>query len=241
MYTGASGFERYQSALIGSGLNTQLGAFALDITQSRLKLEDNRQQGQQYRLTWNSTLPRSATALWLEAKYSSHHFYGQRDATDAQAFVSQYFSSREKQSFSASINQPLSDTRGSFYLSGSLKKFWDQQDNYRQYAVGYTNAQGNLTGVYPPSVSGMRINRVRSPKMTKSCSHSAISCPGITPVLRRSSDSYSNNGKASNTRLGFTTSTDEENNIVWGSIPAISAAVVWNGEQTAWCVRLIPR
>ncbi|MEG0446779.1 MAG: hypothetical protein RR687_08390, partial [Comamonas sp.] len=44
------------------------------------------------------------------------------DALDAQAFVSQYFSSREKQSFSASINQPLSDTWGSFYLSGSLKK-----------------------------------------------------------------------------------------------------------------------
>lgn len=38
LYTGASGFERYQSALIGSGLNSQLGAFALDVTQSRLNL-----------------------------------------------------------------------------------------------------------------------------------------------------------------------------------------------------------
>lgn len=148
LYTGASGFERYQSALIGSGLNSQLGAFALDVTQSRLNLEDDRQQGQQYRLTWNRTLPWSETSFWLEAKYSSHHFYGQRDALDAldtQASVNQYLSLREKQSFSASINQPLSDTWGSFYLSGSLKKFWDQQDNYRQYAMGYTNARGNLT------------------------------------------------------------------------------------------------
>jgi len=220
LYTGASGFERYQSALIGSGLNTQLDAFALDITQSRLKLEDNRQQGQQYRLTWNSTLPWSATALWLEAKYSSHHFYGQRDALDAldaQAFVSQYFSSREKQSFSASINQPLSDTWGSFYLSGSLKKFWDQQDNYRQYAVGYTNAWGNLTW----SISAQRFwNEDQQGSVTKDdqimLSFSYFLPRDNAGFTQISSDSYSNNGKASNTRLGFTTSTDEENNIVWG-------------------------
>lgn len=37
---------------------------------------------------------------------------------------------------------------------------------------------------------------------------------GFTQI---SSDSYANNGKASNTRLGFTTSSDDENNIVWGA------------------------
>lgn len=218
LYTGASGFERYQSALIGSGLNSQLGAFALDVTQSRLNLEDDRQQGQQYRLTWNRTLPWSETSFWLEAKYSSHHFYGQRDALDAldtQASVNQYLSLREKQSFSASINQPLSDTWGSFYLSGSLKKFWDQQDNYRQYAMGYTNARGNLTW----SISAQRLwNEDQQGSVTKDdqimLSFSYFLPRDNAGFTQISSDSYSNNGKASNTRLGFTTSSDEENNIV---------------------------
>lgn len=220
LYSGASGFERYQSALVGSGLNSGLGAFAIDITQSRLNLDDDRRQGQQYRLTWNRTLPWSETSLWLEAKYSSHHFYGQRDALDALNTVASetsYQSLREKQSYSASINQPLSDTWGSFYLSGSLKKYWDQQDNYRQYAVGYTNSWGNLTW----SVSAQRFwNEDEHGSVTKDdqimLSLSYFLPRDHTGFTQISSDSYANNGKASNTRLGFTTSSDDENNIVWG-------------------------
>ncbi|EHE7768658.1 TPA_asm: fimbrial biogenesis outer membrane usher protein [Salmonella enterica subsp. enterica serovar Javiana] len=220
LYTGASGFERYQSALIGSGLNTELGAFAIDVTQSRLNLDDDRHQGQQYRLTWNRTLPWSETSIWLEAKFSSHHFYDQRDALDsldAETSVNPYTSLREKQSLSASINQPLSDTWGSFYLSGSVKKYWDQQDNYRQYAVGYTNAWGNLTW----SISAQRFwNEDERGSVTKDdqimLSFSYFLPRDNAGFTQISSDSYSNNGKASNTRLGFTTSSDEENNIVWG-------------------------
>jgi len=220
LYTGAFGFERYQSALIGSGLNTKLGAFAIDVTQSRLNLDDDRHQGQQYRLTWNRTLPWSQTALWLEATFSSHHFYGQRDALDVLDAANsdrQYLSLREKQSLSASINQPLSDTWGSFYLSGSLKKYWDQQDNYRQYAVGYTNAWGNLTW----SISAQRFwNEDERGSVTKDdqimLSFSYFLPRDNAGFTQISSDSYSNNGKASNTRLGFTTSTDDENNIIWG-------------------------
>lgn len=220
LYTGASGFERYQSALIGSGLNSGLGAFAIDVTQSRLNLNDDRHQGQQYRLTWNRTLQWSETSLWLEAKYGSHHFYGQRDALDALDAVTSmntYSSLREKLSVSASINQPLAATWGSFYLSGSLKTYWNQQDNYRQYAAGYTNTWGNLTW----SVSAQRFwNEDERGSVTKD-DQIMLSFNYFLPrnnagFTQISSDSYSNNGKASNTRLGFTTSSDEENNIVWG-------------------------
>lgn len=217
LYSGASGFERYQSALIGSGLNSGIGAFAVDITHSRLNLDDDRQQGQQYRLTWNRTLLWSETSLWLESKYRSHHFYGQRDALDAEMSSNQYLSLREKLSLSASINQPLAETWGSFYLSGSLKKYWDQQDNYRQYAVGYTNSWGNLTW----SVSAQRFwNEDERGSVTKD-DQIMLSLSYFLPRDRAgftqiSSDSYSNNGKVSNSRLSLTTSSDEENNIVWG-------------------------
>ena len=94
------------------------------------------------------------------------------------------------------------DTWGSFYLSGSLRSSGSGRIIIASMPWLH-QCLSNLTRAYPPNVYGMRINRVRSPKMTKSCSHSAISRPGITLVLRKSSDSYSNNGKASNTRLGF--------------------------------------
>lgn len=220
LYSGASGFERYQSAQLGSGLNSRLGAFAIDVTQSRLHLDDDRHQGQQYRLTWNRTLAWSETSLWLEAKYSSHHFYGQRDALDAldaEKSDNPFRSLREKQSYSVSINQPLSDTWGSFYLSGSLKKYWDRQDNYRQYAVGYTNSWGNLTW----NISAQRLwNEDDHGSVTKD-DQIMLSLSYFLPrdnagFTQISSDSYANNGTASNTRLGFTTSSDDENNIVWG-------------------------
>lgn len=217
-YTGASGFERYQSALLGSGLNTSWGAIALDITHSRFNDDERENQGQQYRISYNRTIPWSQTSLWFEGKMNSQHYYGQRDALDELDSNHEYQLLREKQSYSVSVNQPLIEQWGSIYLSGSIKKYWDQQNSYRQYAMGYTNSWGNLTW----NISAQRFwNEDDFGSVTKDDQVSLIfsyylprSNSGYTHI---SSETYSNNGKAHNTRLGFTTTSDYENNLVWGA------------------------
>lgn len=217
-YSGASGFEDYQSALLGGGFNTRWGAIALDITQSRFNVDQRRHQGQQYRMTYNRTLPVVQTSLWLETKLNSQHYYGQRDALDELDTNSDYRVLREKNSYSVSINQPLTDQWGSLYLSGSIKTYWHQQNNYRQYAMGYTNNWGNLTW----NISAQRFwnedefgSAIKDDQIALTFSYYLPSSnSGYTQI---SSETYSNNGKAHNTRLGFTTSSDDENNLVWGA------------------------
>ncbi|TDN54073.1 outer membrane usher protein [Buttiauxella sp. JUb87] len=217
-YSGASGFEDYQSALLGSGFNTPRGVIAVDITQSRFNFDERFYQGQQYRVTYNRTLPMLQTTLWFETKFNSQHYYGQRDALDEWDANSDYRVLREKNSYSLSMNQPLTEQRGSFYLSGSIKTYWQQQNNYRQYAVGYTNNWRNLTW----SISAQRFwNEDEFGTATKDDQIALMfsyylprSNSGYTQI---SSETYSNNGKAHNSRLGFTTSADNENNLIWGA------------------------
>lgn len=217
LYSGATGFDHYQSALVGAGLNTFFGAFALDITQSRFNFDNQENHGQGYRLTYNRTLPLSQTSFWLEGKFNAKNFFGQRDAFEQQDSGSEYAVLREKQSWSLSLSQPFQDGWGSLNISGSINKYWEQQDSYRQYSVGYSNNWGNLNW----TLSVQRLwNENEYGGVTKDdqvALNFSYSLPrsdsGYTQIY---SDSYSSNGKASNTRMGFSTSVDEENNMMLG-------------------------
>ena len=130
---------------------------------------------------------------------------------------SEYAVLREKQSWSLSLSQPFQDGWGSLNISGSINKYWEQQDSYRQYSVGYSNNWGNLNW----TLSVQRLwNEDEYGGVTKDdqvALNFSYSLPrsdsGYTQLY---SDSYSSNGKASNTRMGFSTSVDEENNMMLG-------------------------
>ncbi|TNV20451.1 fimbrial biogenesis outer membrane usher protein [Buttiauxella sp. B2] len=217
LYSGATGFDHYQAVLIGSGLNTFFGAFALDITQSRFNFDAQENHGQGYRLTYNRTIPFSQTSLWLEGKFNTQHYYGQRDAFEQQDNGTEYKVLREKQSYSLNLSQPLLEEWGALNVSGSINKYWGKQDSYRQYSVGYSNSWGNLNW----TLSVQRLwNEDEIGKVMKDDQialnfnyYLPRSDSGYTQIY---SDSYSSNGKASNTRIGFSTSMDEENNTTLG-------------------------
>ncbi len=217
LYSGATAFDHYQAVLIGSGLNTFFGALALDITQSRFDFDAQENHGQGYRLTYNRTIPFSQTSLWLEGKFNTQHYYGQRDAFEQQDNGTEYTVLREKQSYSLSLSQPLQENWGSLNISGSLNKYWGKQDSYRQYSVGYSNGWGNVNW----TLSVQRLwNEDEYGKVIKDDQialnfsyYLPRSDSGYTQIY---SDSYSSNGKASNTRVGFSTSVDEENNTALG-------------------------
>lgn len=217
LYTGATGFTHYQAAVAGGGFNTAIGALALDITQSRFNYDSELREGQSYRLTYNRTLPLVRTSLWLEARQNTKGYYAQRDAYDETDKHNTWTTLRDKQSLSGTLNQPLPGNWGTIYLSGSLKKYQDQSDKYRQYSAGYSNSWRNISW----SLSAQRFwneddngNVIKDDQITFTLSYFLNhSRGGYTHI---NSDSYSNNGRASATRLGFTHSPDEENNITWG-------------------------
>ena len=48
-YTGVTGFDDYQAFLVGTGMNTGIGALSFDVTHSRLKSDAHDDSGQSYR------------------------------------------------------------------------------------------------------------------------------------------------------------------------------------------------
>ncbi len=58
LFTGYTGIQftdnNYLAGLLGVGINTSIGAFAVDVTHSRAEIPDDKTyQGQSYRVTWN--------------------------------------------------------------------------------------------------------------------------------------------------------------------------------------------
>lgn len=152
-YTGVQATDNdYLAALIGVGINTPIGALALDVTQSQTKIPDDKTyRGQSYRATWNKLLESTNTSINMAAyRYSTQEYLGLNDAlTLIDSATHKGYGSyntmnnyaRTKNQFTVSISQPLqfSDTDlGSFYLSGSWTDYWSAENSRTEYTVGYS-------------------------------------------------------------------------------------------------------
>lgn len=152
LYTGVQGTDNnYLAGLLGVGLNTPLGAFALDVTQSRTEIpEDKTYKGQSYRLTWNKLIEPTATSFNVAAyRYSTQDYLGLNDALqliddakhkDADDRNTMLNYSRMKNQVTVSINQPLRFKEvdyGSFFLSGSWTDYWATNESRTDYSLGY--------------------------------------------------------------------------------------------------------
>ncbi|WP_430997691.1 fimbria/pilus outer membrane usher protein, partial [Klebsiella pneumoniae] len=71
-YTGVTGFDDYQAFLVGTGMNTGIGALSFDVTHSRLKSDAHDDSGQSYRATFNRMFTDTQTSIVLAAyRYST--------------------------------------------------------------------------------------------------------------------------------------------------------------------------
>ena len=86
LFTGYTGVQitdnDYMSGLLGLGINTSIGAFAVDITHARTEIPDDKTyQGQSYRITWNKLIEATSTSFNLAAyRYSTEDYLGLHDA-----------------------------------------------------------------------------------------------------------------------------------------------------------------
>ncbi len=152
-YTGAQVTDNhYAAGLLGVGLNTSIGAFALDVTHSRADIpDDERYQGQSYRLTWNKLLETTETSFNVAAyRYSTQNYLGLNDAlqliddakfkgTDEERDTMNNFS-RLKNQITVSASQPLrfgEEDYGSFFLSGTWSNYWVTGESRSDYSMGY--------------------------------------------------------------------------------------------------------
>ena len=155
LYGGALLADRYHSEVVGTGINTPVGAFSVDVTFSHSRLNNGDvNDGQSYQVAWNKYLHATGTHFALAAwRYSSQGFRTFNDFIQGDnGLVSQserefygsgssYLSdSGRKNNFSVNISQTLPERWGSLALSGLWRDYWQQRGTNKDYQISYSNS-----------------------------------------------------------------------------------------------------
>ncbi|CAM3483512.1 Fimbrial assembly protein [Bordetella sputigena] len=144
-YTGALGADDYAAALVGSALNTYLGAFALDLTVARAQLPEHvNRTGQSVRLSYAKILPRTDTSLTLAAyRYSTSGYYSFSDAMQARQAVNSDWSTRwygndyrARDKLQLNVSQRVG-AGSSLNATGTLTSYWSNRPSDTEFQVGY--------------------------------------------------------------------------------------------------------
>lgn len=154
-YTGLQATDNgYWAGLLGVGMNTSIGAFSFDVTQSHTEIPDDKTyKGQSYRISWNKYFAPTETSLNIAAyRYSTENYLGLNDALTLIDSANHPYDSdyqgpgnygRMKNQFSVSLNQSLKNgdrDYGSFYLNGTWTDYWVTGESQSSFALGYSNA-----------------------------------------------------------------------------------------------------
>ena len=156
-FTGYSGIQvtdnNYAAGLLGLGINTPVGAFAVDVTHSRAEIpSDKTYQGQSYRVTWNKLIEATDTSINLAAyRYSTQDYLGLHDALtliddanharEGEQYNTIGTYGRMKNQFTVSLNQPLKmadSDWGSLYMSTTWTDYWAGNGSRTDYSLGYS-------------------------------------------------------------------------------------------------------
>lgn len=143
LYGGGIVNNDYFSALGGLALNTSLGAFAFDATNSYAKNLpasvdgiDSTMNGQSYRVTYSKRLETTSTDLALAAyRFSNSDYLTLQNVAQLKGNVNDTLY-RPRQRFQANISQPVGDW-GNVYLSGITETAWDNAGRSTTYQAGY--------------------------------------------------------------------------------------------------------
>jgi outer membrane usher protein len=156
-YGGLTAAEGYRAVLGGAALNTDIGAFGLDVTQAATRLPKERNRsGQSARLSYSKFLEPTRTSVTLAAfRYSSRGYLSLTDAMELKTrqwhgqHMGQYGTQRGR--LQATINQRLPPGYGSLFFSGSTQNYWDRSGRDTQVQAGYSNSYKSVN--YGVSVS----------------------------------------------------------------------------------------
>lgn len=146
LYGGATGSADYASVLYGAGVATGLGAFALDITHARARIDsEDRSSGRSVRLGYSHMVGATGTNIALAAyRYSTRDYLDLHDAMLARDLSARGIPPgdlpRQRSQLQLTVNQPLGAGLGALYLTGSRREFWGTSNHAREFQFGYNNA-----------------------------------------------------------------------------------------------------
>ncbi len=144
-YTGAIGAQHYQAGLLGIALNTTFGAVAADLTEARATITDTlTSSGQSLRLSYSKLVHETRTSLMLATyRFSSSAYYSFSAAQSAQQAAAGSSSpetvERARSQWQVNINQSLPGRGGDFYLTASVRDYWNSPGTTTVFQGGYTN------------------------------------------------------------------------------------------------------
>lgn len=143
LYTGGIVSDDYLSGLGGLALNTSLGAFAFDVTNSYAKNLpasvdgiDSTMNGQSYRVTYSKRLDPTNTDLALAAyRFSNSDYLTLQNVAQLKGNVHDTLY-RPRERLQMNISQPVGDW-GNIYLSGITETSWEDTSRSTTYQAGY--------------------------------------------------------------------------------------------------------
>jgi outer membrane usher protein len=144
-YTGATGAQHYTAGLLGIAINTVLGAIAADVTAARAAITDAySSSGQSLRLSYSKLIRDTQTNFALSTyRYSSRGYYSFADAQTAREVAGSSAIpdtvDRARSQWQVNINQTLRPRWGNFYLTASVRDYWNSRHTTAQFQGGYTN------------------------------------------------------------------------------------------------------
>lgn len=149
-YVGTQASEGYGSVMLGSALNTPVGAFSLDVTGARTQVDGTSKTGLSTRLNYANILQDTGTRFSMAGyRYSTSNFYSLRDAIyaragrDDSAFAWNDY--RVKERFQVNVSQPVSN-RGNVFVTGSSQNYWREDSGHDlQFQVGYSGGYRQLS------------------------------------------------------------------------------------------------
>lgn len=243
-YAGVTGFDDYQAFLLGTGMNTGIGALSFDVSQSRLKSGALDDSGQSYRASFNRMFTETQTSIVLAAyRYSTKGYYTLSDAlyaVDREKYSDNRYSLwRQKNGMTFTVNQNLPEGWGGFYISGRISDYWDRAGTEKQYQLSYNNMYGRLSWavgaqrVYTPDKDGHR----RDDRVSLNFSYPLWFGENRTANL--TSNTVFNNSHFGSSQVGVNGSLDRENNLNYGVATTTSTGgqhdVALNGSyRTPW-------
>jgi len=151
-YAGGTAATGYNALVLGGAWNTPIGAISGDVTFSDARLQGDesvsseRRRGQSYRVAFNKALFGDSTNITLAAyRYSTSEFLSLGDAMRlrAQPRAEGYeLTGRQRSRLDLTVNQRLSEGKGSLYFNGSTTDYWSDNRRQTNYSVGYNNRLG---------------------------------------------------------------------------------------------------
>lgn len=144
-YGGATLASGYRAALVGSALNTGIGAFSADITYASDSTPGQSSiSGASLRLGYNKNIVDTGTNFAVAAyRYSTSGYVDLQGAAamrDAAARgLNPNLVQRDKSRVDVSVNQSLGTRGGQLFLTGSVRNFWNYHGKQVDFSAGYSN------------------------------------------------------------------------------------------------------